>query len=170
MRLIVMGVSGCGKTTFGSELARRLNVPFIEGDALHPAPNIQKMSAGIPLEDDDRWPWLDAVGGALARQPSAIASCSALKRVYRDRLRQAAGRPLLFVCLALPRAELERRMSQRKGHFMPPSLLDSQLATLELPTDERDALVVGGTQSHADTIERTLEWLFASASHGGHPL
>lgn len=160
MRIIVMGVSGCGKTTFGMSLADRLRLPFIEGDSLHSERNIAKMSAGTPLADDDRWPWLDAVGHRLASQGSAVASCSALKRVYRDRLRAAAG-GAHFVCLALPRSELERRMAQREGHFMPASLLDSQLATLELPTTEGDALTVDGTLPAAVAIEQAVSWLAA---------
>lgn len=162
MRIIVMGVSGCGKTTFGLSLADRLRVPFIEGDTLHSQRNIARMSAGTPLTDADRWPWLDAVGHRLAEEGKAVASCSALKRIYRDRLRAAAG-GAHFVCLALPRTELERRMAQREGHFMPASLLDSQLATLELPTAEDDALIVDGTLSATIAIEQVVSWL-ASAS------
>lgn len=157
-----MGVSGCGKTTFGEALAGRLNLPFIEGDRLHPAANVAKMSAGTPLTDDDRWPWLDQVGVALAARGSAVASCSALRRAYRDRLRGAAGPALRFICLVLPRAELELRMRERRGHFMPPALLDSQLATFEPPTTgEDDVLVVDGTLPVAQGIEQAMHWLNA---------
>ncbi|MEO6015428.1 MAG: gluconokinase [Devosia sp.] len=157
--IVVMGVSGCGKTSFGETLATALHRPFIEGDALHPAANIAKMSAGVPLDDADRWPWLDLVGRALGQADGMVVSCSALKRIYRDRLRRAAGRDMVFVCLNLPRTVLEQRLHERKGHFMPPALLDSQLATLELPTSEPDALVLDATGPIESDIEQTLTWL-----------
>ena len=160
-RVIVMGVSGCGKTTFGEALATRLATPFVEGDQLHPAENVAKMSAGIPLTDADRWPWLDLVGAALRTGPDSVGSCSALRRIYRDRLRSAVGPSLRFVCLMLPRAALERRMSERQGHFMPPGLLASQLATFEPPVAESDVLIVGGTLPVAQGVERAIEWLGA---------
>jgi gluconokinase len=135
--IVVMGVSGSGKSTLGRVLAEMLHVPFLEGDDYHPPSNRQKMSAGLALDDNDRWPWLDALGAATrvaARESSlAIASCSALKRSYRERLRQASGVELCFVWLDAERAVLEARMKERAGHFMPSSLLDSQLATLEPP-------------------------------------
>lgn len=160
-RVIVMGVSGCGKTTFGQALAERLGAPFVEGDRLHPAPNVAKMSAGTPLTDEDRWPWLDLVGEALWAHRDAVGSCSALRRIYRDRLRDAAGGELRFVCLMLPRAELEKRMRTRSGHFMPPALLDSQLATFEPPIGEDDVLVVDGTLPVGQGVEQALDWLRA---------
>lgn len=160
-RIIVMGVSGCGKTTFGEALASRLATPFVEGDRLHPAENVAKMSAGVPLTDADRWPWLDLVGAALRAGPDIVGSCSALKQIYRDRLRSAVGPSLRFVCLKLARAELERRMSARQGHFMPTTLLDSQLATFELPMAESDVLILDGTKTVALGIERAIEWLGA---------
>lgn len=161
MRVIVMGVSGCGKTTFGVALAERLGIPFIEGDRLHPPANIAKMSAGTPLEDADRWPWLAAVGAALAAEESAVASCSALKRVYRERLRDAAGRGLRFVWLDLPLAALRERMATRTGHFMPSGLLDSQIATLESPLGEPNAFAVDGTLPTALGVDQALELLRA---------
>jgi gluconokinase len=161
IRVIVMGVSGCGKTTFGEELADRLGQPFVEGDRLHPQANVAKMSAGIPLTDEDRWPWLDLVGTALAAKGDAVGSCSALRRVYRDRLRRAAGPALRFVCLMLPRDELERRMRERSGHFMPPALLDSQLATFEPPLEESDVLIVDGTLPVSQGVEQAKDWLRA---------
>jgi gluconokinase len=133
LRVVVMGVSGCGKTTVAMALAERLGARFIEGDRLHPEANVAKMAAGIPLMDADRWPWLNAVAGALASDAPAVASCSALKRAYRDRLRVVSGTPLHFLHLAGDRAILARRMAERPGHYMPVSLLDSQLATLEPP-------------------------------------
>jgi gluconokinase len=133
LRVVVMGVSGCGKTTVGMALAERLGARFVEGDRLHPEANVAKMAAGIPLTDADRWTWLDAVAAALASDAPVIASCSALKRVYRDRLRGGLNTPLHFLHLAGDRAILAQRMAERPGHYMPVSLLDSQLATLEPP-------------------------------------
>jgi gluconokinase len=157
--VIVMGVSGSGKTTLGTALAKRLGVEFIEGDSLHPAGNIAKMSAGTPLTDEDRWPWLANIARAMTAKPGAVGSCSALKRVYRDRLRTGIGPKLRFVCLTVPRSELERRMAERRGHFMPPGLLDSQLAALEPPSDEPDALILDGTVPPDTNVEHVLEWL-----------
>jgi len=142
-----MGVSGSGKSTLGAALARALGVGFIEGDALHPPRNIAKMSVGEPLTDADRRPWLDAVAAALAeaaRRKGAVAACSALKRAYRDRIRQGAGTNVAFVYIDLDAATLHRRLAQRRGHFMPASLLDSQLAALEPPGPDEDAVVVDG--------------------------
>ncbi|MET9843575.1 gluconokinase [Streptomyces ossamyceticus] len=136
--VVVMGVAGTGKTTIGPLLAARLGVPYAEGDDFHPEANIAKMSAGTPLDDADRWPWLDAIG-AWARGRAGlggVVSCSALKRAYRDRLRSAAP-GLVFVHLAGDRALIEDRMAHRQGHFMPTALLDSQFATLQpLGADE----------------------------------
>lgn len=144
--IVVMGVSGCGKTSVGEGLAAALGVTFIEGDSLHPPANIEKMSKGVPLTDDDRWPWLDAVGkrmaDTLARGESVVVSCSALKKAYRDRLRAAAGGTLFFVFLKGSREILMQRMATRRGHFMPASLLDSQLATLEDPSGEPGVVTV----------------------------
>ncbi len=141
-RVVVMGVAGCGKSTVAQALADRLGLPMIEGDALHPPANIAAMSAGRPLTDVDRWPWLDAVGGALAAAPGgAVATCSALKRRYRDRLRAAAG-DVTFVHLAGDRDLIAARMASREGHFMPLSLLDSQFAALEPPAADERAVAV----------------------------
>jgi gluconokinase len=144
--VIVMGVSGCGKTSIAEGLAATLGLRFIEGDSLHPAANVEKMSKGMPLSDEDRWPWLDIIGGqiadALARGAGIVVSCSALKKVYRDRLRSAAGGNLSFVFLKGSRDLLLGRMAARKGHFMPVSLLDSQLATLEDPSAEPGVVTV----------------------------
>ncbi|WGL51532.1 gluconokinase [Nocardioides sp. BP30] len=136
--LVVMGVSGSGKSTVGAALAQRLRVPFADADDFHPQANIDKMSAGIPLDDHDRGPWLDAIGEWLAAHPAGgVMSCSALKRSYRDRLRHHA-RDVAFLHLAGTPEVLARRMAGRPGHFMPPSLLSSQLHTLEpLQPDER---------------------------------
>ena len=134
-----MGVSGSGKTTVGSALAARLGLRFVDADDLHPAANVEKMAAGIPLTDEDRWPWLDAVGAVLADGPVVVA-CSALRRVYRDRLRAAAP-ALRLVYLHGSRELLAERMGHR-DHFMPVALLDSQLATLEVPGPDEDAIAL----------------------------
>ena len=134
-RIIVMGVTSCGKSTIGAALSQRLGLSFLDGDTLHPKANIEKMSAGTSLTDDDRWPWLKAVGAAF--NDYQIVACSALKRSYRDCIRRAAGGDVLFIHLTGSRELLAERMAARTGHFMPLSLLDSQLATLEpLQSDE----------------------------------
>jgi gluconokinase len=134
---VVMGVTSCGKSSVGEALALQLGAQFTEGDQLHPAANVAKMSAGIPLTDDDRWLWLGLVGKSLQGEGARIASCSALKRAYRDHIIAEAGRPVAFVFLDGSRELLAARIAARKGHFMPPSLLASQLETLERPgTDE----------------------------------
>jgi carbohydrate kinase (thermoresistant glucokinase family) len=136
MRMVVMGVSGCGKSSVGEEIARLTSAQFVDGDDLHPEANKAKMGAGIPLDDNDRWPWLDRVGEVLAGPKGAIVACSALKQVYRDRIRAAAP-GTVFVHLDGSREQLWERISARQNHFMPASLLDSQLAILEpLGSDE----------------------------------
>jgi gluconokinase len=161
--LIVMGVSGCGKSSVGEALAAHFAVPYIEGDAMHPPANIAKMSAGTPLNDDDRRPWLDALAARLkveaAQNGGAVASCSSLKQAYRDRLQAGAGPQTRFIFLDCSRKTLERNQSQRKGHFMPPSLLDSQLATLEPPHDEARAIVIDGNQPFDAVIQSILDKL-----------
>ena len=134
--VIVMGVSGSGKTTIGKQLARRMAGVFADADSFHPPANIEKMKAGHPLTDDDRWPWLDAmaaqIGQWLAEGQPAVLACSALKRVYRDRL--VTGRSgVAFLYLSGSEAVIATRLANRKGHFMPPSLLRSQFETLEPP-------------------------------------
>jgi gluconokinase len=146
--VVVMGVAGTGKTTIGPLLAARLGVPYAEGDEFHPQANIDKMSAGHPLDDDDRWPWLDAIGAWAHGRAGlgGVVSCSALKRSYRDRLRaEAPG--ILFVHLTGDRKLIGDRMAHRHGHFMPTALLDSQFATLQpLQADEPGVAVdVSGT-------------------------
>ncbi|GHF16681.1 gluconokinase [Streptomyces morookaense] len=136
--IVVMGVAGTGKTTVGPLVAEALGVPYAEGDDFHPAANIAKMSAGIPLDDTDRAPWLDAIGDWARGRAGlgGVVSCSALKRAYRDRLRAAAP-GLVFLHLAGDRELIAGRMAARKGHFMTTRLLDSQFATLEpLGADE----------------------------------
>lgn len=137
-----MGVSGSGKTTVGRDLAERLGVDYAEADEFHPPENIAKMSAGQPLTDEDRWPWLRAIASWIGAHSSSggVATCSALKRAYRDLLRQ--GGPVFFLHLEGSRASIAARLAIRKGHFMPPALLDSQLADLEpLGSDEPGAVL-----------------------------
>jgi gluconokinase len=129
--IIIMGVSGSGKSTIGALLAQALNLRFVDGDSLQPAANKAKMASGRPLDDDDRAPWLEAVGNALARGPKVIA-CSALKRNYRDQLRAAAP-GTRFICLAGSRDTLLSRLAGRPHEYMPATLLDSQLTDLEVP-------------------------------------
>jgi len=139
---VIMGVCGSGKSTIGARLARELGIEFVEGDDLHPPDNVKRMAAGTPLTDDDRRGWLLAIGTRLRDAKRAgrglVVSCSALKRSYRDLLRSAGDDTVRFVYLAGSRALLAERMAQRREHFMPPSLLESQLAILEEPgPDER---------------------------------
>lgn len=139
--LVVMGVSGSGKSTVGASLAQRLDVPFADGDDLHPAANVTKMAAGRPLDDDDRRPWLEAVGAWLAAHPRGVVVCSALRRSYRDVLREHCP-SVRFVHLDGDPAVIARRQANRPGHFMPASLLGSQLATLEPLQVDESGLVV----------------------------
>jgi gluconokinase len=146
--VVVMGVSGAGKTTLGRALAEVLGVGFFEGDAFHPAGNVAKMSRGEPLDDADRWPWLDRLAAELARAAAdgrgLVLACSALKRVYRDRLRQGA-RGLRLVYLKGDKAIIRARLDSRTGHFMPPGLLDSQFAALEEPGPDEAPVVIDVT-------------------------
>ena len=141
IRLVMMGVAGCGKSAVGAALALELGVPYSDGDDLHPAANIAKMSGGQALTDADRWPWLALVGQALAHGPMIIG-CSALRRSYRAFITQTAAAPVVFVHLQGSRAVIEARMCARQGHFMPPALLDSQFATLEPPGLDENAITV----------------------------
>ena len=160
--IIVMGVSGAGKSSVAERLAESLNCRFMEGDSLHPQSNVDKMAQGTPLTDEDRWPWLDVIGEkiaeSLARSEDLVVTCSALKVVYRERLRSAAGGKLTFVFLKGSQELLSRRMGERKGHFMPTSLLQSQLATLESPEGEAGVVTV--------EIDATLDRIVADAVAG----
>ncbi|WP_080578616.1 gluconokinase [Sinorhizobium fredii] len=142
-RMVLMGVAGCGKSSVGAALANRLGAVYRDGDDLHPPENIAKMSKGIPLEDEDRWPWLTRVGEALqAGTGPTIIGCSALKRAYRQHIESTAGRPVTFIHLAGTVEVIEKRMKERQGHFMPPALLASQFAALEPPGPDENAVSV----------------------------
>jgi gluconokinase len=140
---VVMGVCGSGKSLIGAMLARELGVEFVEGDALHPPDNVKRMTAGIPLTDEDRQGWLIAIATRLREARRAgvglVVSCSALKRKYRDLLRSVGDGDVRFVHLAGDRALIADRLASRRGHYMPPSLLDSQLAILEEPSPDEGA-------------------------------
>lgn len=145
--LVVMGVSGSGKSTVAARLAGRIGLPYVDGDDLHPQSNVDKMHAGTPLEDADRWPWLDRVAATLNERTAArggvVLACSALKRAYRDRLRAGTGGRVRFAFLDVGMAEIEARLRRRVDHFMPPQLLQSQFDTLERPgPDETDVTTV----------------------------
>jgi gluconokinase len=159
--LVVMGVSGSGKTTVARRLAQSLGYAFLDGDDLHSAASVAKMSAGVPLEDADRAPWLDAIAAWMRRELAAghsgVVACSALKRVYRERLRQV-GPAVRFVYLDVERDELARRMRARE-HFMPPALLGSQLATLEAPDPDEPALRVDANGAVEDVVAQVLRGL-----------
>jgi carbohydrate kinase (thermoresistant glucokinase family) len=165
--IIVMGVSGSGKSTIGALLAERLGWPFADADGFHPAANIAKMAAGQPLTDADRWPWLDAIAAHIeaaraAAQPVVVA-CSALRRTYRDRLR-AGHKDLIFLHLAGEAGLIGDRQAARQGHFMPPSLMASQFATLEDPAGEADAVTVSVVASPQQVVKAALGELAAAGA------
>jgi gluconokinase len=170
--IIVMGVSGSGKSMLGRCLAEKLDSTFIEGDDLHTADAVAKMRASHPLDDADRWPWLDrvgaAVGAAVAREGMAVAACSALKRRYRERLAMAAGIPLLFVLLDAHRDLLSRRLADRPHHFMPTTLLDSQLATLERPDADEPVIVLDAARPPLALCEEALVRVLQTAEVRTH--
>lgn len=165
--VIVMGVSGSGKSTLGALLAQRLGAAFLEGDSFHDAAAVAKMRGGQPLDDADRWPWLDRLGaaiGARAREEGrAVAACSALRRCYRERLTCASGVRLRFVLLDGTAAELEQRLAQRAGHYMPGSLLASQLATLEPLAGDEVGVTLDAGLAPGVLCEAVLGWLGAGA-------
>ncbi|MEU9252977.1 gluconokinase [Streptomyces sp. NPDC048270] len=158
--IVVMGVAGTGKTTVGRLLAEALALPYAEGDAFHPASNVAKMSAGTPLDDADRLPWLDAIGDWMRERAGlggggGVVAASSLKRSYRDRLRTAAP-GAVFVHLTGERPLIERRMAARTGHFMPAALLDSQFATLEPLQEDEPGLAVDVSGPPEEITERAL--------------
>jgi carbohydrate kinase (thermoresistant glucokinase family) len=158
--LIAMGVSSSGKTVSGKAIARRLHAPFLDGDDFHSAANKDKMRAGIPLTDADRWPWLETFARALHEAAEtkgvAVGACSALKRSYRDYLLQQAGEPILFVYLEGTQELIASRMAHRHHEYMPASLLSSQFATLEPPAPDENAIAVPVTLSVEAIAERVV--------------
>jgi gluconokinase len=150
MIVVLMGVCGCGKTTVGELLAPMLGAPFFDGDGFHPPANVEKMRSGVPLTDADRRPWLERLNAEMKawnrgheRGFGAVLACSALKKAYRDTLSKGLDGQAVFVLLHGAKDLLDQRMKGRRGHYMPPGLLESQLATLEIPGADEDALVVG---------------------------
>ena len=160
--IIVMGVSGSGKSTIGALLAEALGWPFADADGFHPAANVAKMAAGQPLTDADRWPWLDAIAAHIgasrtAGQPVVVA-CSALRRAYRERLRAGHG-DLIFLHLAGAPEVIATRQAARQGHFMQPSLMASQFATLEDTAEEADAVTVSVSTSPHEVLVAAIDQL-----------
>ncbi len=162
--IVLMGVAGCGKSTLGVDLARILECPLIEGDEFHPSANVAKMRSGIPLDDVDRHGWLAALGTELRRYPDgALLACSALKKAYRDQLREAAP-GLLFVYLELSPEEARRRLEIRaERHFFQANLVTSQFEALEPPLAEPGILALDATLPLAELTQRVLEWLATPA-------
>lgn len=164
--IIVMGVSSSGKSTVGQAIARRLHVPFLDGDGYHPQANVDKMRAGIPLDDADRWPWLERLAGALHqaadRKGASVGACSALKHTYREFLIEKAGEPITFVYLEGTSEIIGERMARRQHEYMPTSLLDSQFATLEVPDPATEnVLAVPVT----DSIEKITQTVVRALGH-----
>lgn len=164
VHVVVMGVSGCGKSAVGRKLAELLALPLIEGDDFHPASNVQKMEQGIALNDADRSGWLATLGQELGRHSQgAVLTCSALKADYRNALR-ASTPGLRFVHLAITQAESLRRVSQRADHFYPPSLVASQFEALQDPANEPNVLVLDGSMPLGDLAARSEAWLHAGSA------
>lgn len=161
--IVLIGVSGSGKSTVGKRLAPALGATFLEGDDYHPSANIAKMRSGQPLNDADRAPWLDKLGQAIGAHSRPgrpiVVACSALRRSYRDRLAKAARQPLTFVHLTIPPSVLEARMRARHLHFMPAALLESQLKTLEPLGNEEDGTEIAETGTSQQTVEAIRRWL-----------
>jgi gluconokinase len=163
--IAVMGVSGSGKSTLAEALASALGCEYIEGDAFHSDKAIEKMRNGIALNDDDRWPWLERLGraaeSAIGDDGMAVIACSALKRSYRDCLRNEIKAHIYFVLLTTDKDELARRLNDRSGHFMPVRLLTSQLAALEGPYEDEQAITLDARDPKEKLCDSTIAWLIA---------
>ncbi len=170
-QIVVMGVAGAGKTTVASELAARLGCEVADADDFHPQANIAKMAAGIPLQDDDRWPWLEAIAAWIRERArtgrTAVVTCSALKRSYRDVLRRASPQ-VVFVHLSGPPELIAERMRARRGHFMPPALLASQIATLQPLGPDEPGLTVNVARTPGELADEIVAALGLSAA-GARP-
>jgi len=166
MIVVVMGVSGCGKSTVGGALAQALGWPFLDADDFHPPQNVAKMAAGTPLTDDDRWPWLDrtvdALRSASASHGSAVLACSALRHAYRVRLRQAGE--MRFVHLRGDAATIAQRLQKRQHRYMPAALLASQFATLEPPDDAIDVDICASVDAQVAAITAALARVHPTAA------
>ncbi len=163
LAIVVMGVSGTGKTTVGEALAEQLGLPFAEGDEFHSEASRQKMASGRPLTDEDRWPWLERLRAWMDEQgrqnhAGCVVACSALRRAYRDVLRGAGGN-VVFCHLVVEEATLRSRMEQRPGHYMPASLLSSQLETLEPLQPDEQGISLSARAEPKVTVAKVLEWL-----------
>jgi gluconokinase len=158
-KIVVMGVSGAGKSTVGRAIAALLGARFVDGDDLHTPAAVEQMRAGIPLDDSDRWPWLDRIGAVLAGGAGAgvVVACSALKRAYRDRIRAAAGEGLVFVHLSGARELIADRQAARPEHYMPAELMKSQFETLEEPVGEADVVTFDVRQEPETIAERAVK-------------
>ena len=157
--VVIMGVAGCGKSSFAAALSSILGWTLIEGDEFHPAENVNKMRAGIPLTDADRAGWLDMLADQLVqRGPRAVMTCSALKKAYRDRLRGSVPE-LRFVHLDLTREQSITRVTQRPAHYFQPALVDSQFAALEKPVGEAGVLIIDATQTNETIQAQVFAWL-----------
>ena len=157
IKFIIMGVAGSGKSSVGLALAREIGAVFIDGDDMHPKENIAKMSSGLPLNDDDRNPWLRNIGKALNNQiGTVIIACSALKKIYRDIIRKASEQEVMFLHLAGPFELIEDRMTHRTDHFMAPSLLESQFAILENPAFPESFIEIDIAQPFEAVVEEVV--------------
>lgn len=161
--IVIMSVSGSGKSTLGTALAGALDCPFLEGDAFHSAAAVEKMHSGQPLNDDDRWPWLDRLSDALAETVAfdggAVAACSALRRRYRDRLAERMEKNIRFILLDGDPVVLAARLRDRRDHFMPPRLLASQIAALEPPSADEQAITLPVGEPIAALCSAAMNWL-----------
>ena len=155
---VVLGVAGSGKTSIGENVAKIIDATYIDGDNYHPQSNIEKMANGEPLNDEDRWPWLEVVANELAQTEGIVlAGCSALKKAYRDFITANTGEPVQFLYLDGSKEMIGERMAARTGHFMPTSLLDSQFATLEVPDNTENAVAIDISGTQDEVVQLIVE-------------